>query len=208
MATSYYEEGDAREQHNHGAGAFIGRDNYGRIEMVDQRTKAILEKLSKDAPALGRLLTKALRDGAISEDVAFTLSRVAQHVNEDVAGMLYGASRAINEDVAHTLRDAATNINEGVAGKISAASNTLQDAAGKLEDVATRFDNPYGTTGLVNRLDEIAQSMSVSADRIDQTFAPLVVTNWRVTAWVAFWSVVAGVMIVIFLSVHNGWSYK
>lgn len=40
------------EQHNHGDGAFVGRDNHGeiRIEAVDAKTKALLRKISKDSP--------------------------------------------------------------------------------------------------------------------------------------------------------------
>ena len=84
-----------REQHNYGAGTFIGRDNYGdvRYEMLDPKTKAVLAKLSKDAPDLAMLLRKALRDGVISPDVVAALESAVRNINQDVADALLIAGK-------------------------------------------------------------------------------------------------------------------
>lgn len=116
-----------REQHNHGSGPFIGRDNYGEIryETLDPKTKAVLAKLSKDAPPLAKLLTKALRDGVISPDVVTALE---------------SAVRNINEDVAEALLIAGKNINEDVADKIFRAGETLSEATDRLDNVCLSLD--------------------------------------------------------------------
>ena len=87
------------EQHNHGPGPLIGRDNYGdiRYEMFDPKTKTALAKLSKDAPGLAKLLTQALHDGIISPDVVAALESAVRNINEDVAGRMI-AGKNINEE--------------------------------------------------------------------------------------------------------------
>ena len=57
MGNSAPEHEPPREQHNHGAGTFIGGDNHGGIhlEMVDAKTKALLAKMTKQSPTLARV---------------------------------------------------------------------------------------------------------------------------------------------------------
>ncbi|MBS2545305.1 hypothetical protein KGQ19_00335 [Catenulispora sp. NL8] len=100
ISTSFSEDDPPPEQNNHGSGTFIGRDNYGPIQAVDAKTKELLAKILVEAPALGKLLERALREGVISPDIASAISYAAHSINEDVAASLYVASRRINEDVA------------------------------------------------------------------------------------------------------------
>jgi hypothetical protein len=112
-------------QNNYGSGTLIGRDNYGRIEIMDAETKAVLSKLSKEAPALGRLLSKALQDGIISPEVAFALGTVTRSINEDVASLLLTASRSINEDIAGLLHQTGRDIEE-TAKNLAVTANQLE----------------------------------------------------------------------------------
>src|SRR5690242_2213708 len=100
-STGHSGDGESRiEQHNHGPGAFVGRDNYGTINTIDPTTRKILKKLSTEAPALAKLLQKALQDGVVSPDVVHALELAARNINEDVANALFLAGRNINEDIA------------------------------------------------------------------------------------------------------------
>lgn len=113
----------------------MGGDNHGEIhiEAVDAKTKALLRKVSKDSPALARLLEEALDDGVISPDVAGLLAVAARSINEDVAAMLTRASYSINEDVAGMLTRASYSINEDVAGQVSHAAETFDKASKQLD---------------------------------------------------------------------------
>ncbi|MEV4873784.1 hypothetical protein [Streptomyces syringium] len=154
------------EQHNHGPGAFVAGDNHGdiRIEAVDAKTKSLLSKMSKDSPALARLLKKALDDGAISADTASSLA---------------WAARSINEDVAHTLWQAARSINEDVAGQMSHAAETFDKASsqldfGELNKIVTRFEDAVSSQGhkdlssLVTRLEGSLSSLDQLARDVDR----------------------------------------
>ncbi|MER7662814.1 hypothetical protein [Streptomyces sp. NPDC096193] len=191
------------EQHNHGSGAFVGRDNNGviRIEALDAKTKAYLGHISKDAPALGALLRKSLREGTISPDTASQLMMAARSINEDVARSLWEASRHINEDVAHSLWEASRRINEDVAGQISRAADNLAKVSDHLQPddfskVVTRFeaglvnlerltksvDELRALTGEIERLqgsdrpfgriEHIGVALSGAAERIEATVTP------------------------------------
>src|SRR5689334_6883016 len=131
-------DGNHRVQHNHGSGTFIGRDNFGviRNEQLDARTKAALAKLSRDAPELAGLLTRALRDGVISPDIVAALEMAVRHINEDVADALMLAGRNINEDVADALMLAGRNINEDVANSLLDAGQSINEDADRLQQVA------------------------------------------------------------------------
>ncbi|MFB6577121.1 hypothetical protein ACFCYC_06675 [Streptomyces sp. NPDC056402] len=146
------------EQHNHGDGAFVGRDNHGeiRIEAVDAKTKALLRKISKDSPALARLLEEAMDDGVISSDAAGLLALAARSINEDVATMLTHASRSINEDVAGTLMHASFSINEDVAGQVSHAADTFDKATQRID--LTEFNR------IVGRIEGVVSSGNAAVD--------------------------------------------
>ncbi|MFI7218573.1 hypothetical protein [Micromonospora maritima] len=122
-------------QTNSGSGAIVNGHNFGRIETMDTKTKAVLEKISSDAPKLGSLLKQALRDGVISPDTAMSLSMAARNINEDVAEALWAASRNINYDVAEMLMASAHSINPQVASKISQAADDLDDIPQRLEQI-------------------------------------------------------------------------
>lgn len=158
------------EQHNHGAGPFIGRDNYGdiRYEALDSKTKAVLAKLSKDAPALAGLLTKALRDGIISPDTVAALESAVRSINEDVASALIFAAQNINEDVAGSLLHASKNINPDVADRIHRDTKTLTEVTLELDNVVARLN---GRSGL-NHLTGLASTITNAAERIEYVFTP------------------------------------
>jgi hypothetical protein len=201
MVASHPGQRGPREQHNHGPGTFVGRDNYGPIEMVDTKTKAVLEKLSREAPALGRLLSNALRDGIISPDTVSALEFAARSINDDVANSLRIAGRNINEDVASSLRCAGENI--------SAASKTLAESAIKFENIVARLDDSYGTR-LVDHLDTIAQDEGSEAERIQRVFTlpPRTGIYWRTKARVFVRGVITGAVIIVALAVHYHWSFR
>ncbi|MCX5410752.1 hypothetical protein [Streptomyces sp. NBC_00059] len=166
-------------QHNHGSGAFVGRDNHGEIhvEMLDAQTKAYLREMSKEAPGLARLLRKAVRDGAISPDTADALALAARSINEDVANALRDASRSINPDVAHLLSDAGRNINEDVARRVSQAAEDLTAASRQLapEDFAkaiTRFEEGLATLDRLTKTFNGIQDLPREIERLQNPDRP------------------------------------
>ncbi|MFE9248701.1 hypothetical protein [Streptomyces sp. NPDC007088] len=177
------------EQHNHGDGAFVGRDNHGeiRIEAVDAKTKALLRKISKDSPALAELLEEALDDGVISPDTASLLALAARSINEDVAHTLMHASHSINEDVAALLMRASHSINEDVAGQVSHAADTFDKVSKQLDlnelnRVVGRFEDTVSSrgrddlNGLVTRLEGSLSSLDQlvrDMDRLQNRDKPL-----------------------------------
>jgi hypothetical protein len=158
---------DPREQNNYG-GLLIGRDL--NIETLDAKTKAVLIKISKDAPELGRLLAKALRDGVISPDVAFALGAAARSINEDVAGTLHRASRSINEDVASTLYRASERINEETAQQIANASASLSATVRELSSLAADTQwattSPNDTKSEIREWERIAETIDAAAQNM------------------------------------------
>jgi hypothetical protein len=130
-----------RQQHNHGSGTFIGGNNYGgvRYEMLDPKTKATFDKLSKDAPDLAKVLKKAIRDGVISPDVVAALQSAVRNINEDVAESLAYAARNINEDVASELAHVGREISDG-ANIIDSATADLSATADDLDRIVSSFN--------------------------------------------------------------------
>ncbi|WNI31270.1 hypothetical protein [Streptomyces sp. ITFR-6] len=163
------------EQHNHGDGAFVGRDNHGeiRIEAVDAKTKALLRKISKDSPALAELLEEALDDGVISPDTASLLALAARSINEDVAYTLMRASHSINEDVAGQVSHAADTFDK-VSKQLDL--NELNRVVGRFEDtVSSRGRDDLN--GLVTRLEGSLSSLDQlvrDMDRLQNRDKPLV----------------------------------
>ena len=181
MADSEKKEGP-HEQHNYGLGPLIGRDNYGdiRYETLDSKTKAVLAKLSKDAPALAGLLTKALRDGIVSPDTVAALESAVRSINEDVASALIFAAQNINEDVADSLWRAGKNINPEVADQTLRAAKALSEATLELDNVMARVNGGNG----LSRLTGLAGTITSAADRIEHVFtppAPEIIVNRKAT---------------------------
>lgn len=166
-------------QNNYG-GAFVGRDQYGDINVhheIDSQTKATLAKLGKSAPALSQMLEDALRDGVISPDTVSQLSLAARSINEDVAAQISRASRRVNEDVAGLLTHASRSINEDVAGQLTHAADGLSKASAKLDFDALdllvrRLEGVLGHHGdsdlnrIVSRLEDSLESLSTATHRV------------------------------------------
>ncbi|QTZ92842.1 hypothetical protein [Streptomyces auratus] len=166
-------------QNNYG-GAFVGRDQYGDINInheLDPQTKATLAKLGKSAPALSQMLEDALRDGVISPDTVSQLSLAARSINEDVAGQISRASHRINEDVAGLLTHASHSINEDVAGQLTHAADRLSKASAKLDFDALdllvrRLEGVLGhhegsdLNGLATRLENSLEDLSTATHQV------------------------------------------
>ncbi|MET8864035.1 hypothetical protein ABZW11_13870 [Nonomuraea sp. NPDC004580] len=203
------------EQHNHGSGTFIGRNNYGTINAIDPATHAILEKLSKQAPALARLLRKALRDGVVSPDVVNALEYAARNINEDVAHALLIAGRNINEDVAYSLRVAGEHINGDVARtlldagrEISGAHEVVARMERALVDFASvtetlrNLTGSHGRNSLIDRLNKAVDSIRIHADRVEGVVTPppaQIVVNWKPTFYAFAIGFLAGMALLAYL---------
>jgi enoyl-CoA hydratase/carnithine racemase len=166
MIVSVPDEDPPLVQNNFGDGVLVGRDNYGPIEMVDTKTKAVLAKISRDAPALGRLLSKALRDGVISPDAVSALAFAARNINEDVASALLTASRHIDHDVASSLALAGRNINQETVMKIGRASRNFAESVARFEETAERLVPAIGR-GPIDRLAGVVEDLSDAGENAD-----------------------------------------
>jgi hypothetical protein len=193
------------EQHNHGSGSFVGRDNYGTINAIDDTTRAILKKLTKEAPALAQLLGKALQDGVVSPDVVRALEVAARNINEDVAHALWIAGKNINEDVAHDLLTAGNRITDAgldrVATRIESASEQLQNVSASLNSVS----QSYGRSSLLGRLDDTIDKIKLHADRIEGVVTPppaQIVVAWKPTFYAFIFGFVAGLIVLAYIVRH------
>ncbi|NIL44049.1 hypothetical protein HCB17_25260 [Salinispora arenicola] len=136
------------QQNNFGSGPFVAGHNFGNIEMVDDRTRAALAKISRDLPPVGALLSKALDEGLIPPETVRTLAGVAQNINADVARAIWEGGRNINEDTASWILQGGRNINEDTASWIAQAgrninedvANSLAHTAEELKRAAERFE--------------------------------------------------------------------
>lgn len=177
---------EAPSQSNFGSGTFIGGDNFG--DMVDEKTKALLEKMATQAPELAKLLKRALRDGVISPGAVAAMELAARNINEDVAFSLQYAARNINEEVALDLYEAARKI-ASHADPLTSAAETLfhdvQASAGRLEDAASQIQNvSFGDD--IRRMESVAGRL----ERANDGGGPVAVPNR--TVWRAF---VAGIVV-------------
>lgn len=96
------------------------------VPTVDAKTKALLAAMSEWAPALGGLLDRALRDGAISPDTVHALERAAWSLNADIAGQIDRAAAVIRDT---TLT---TDLN-----RLGSLVSTLSHEAARIERVVT-----------------------------------------------------------------------
>lgn len=188
------------EQHNHGSGAFVGRDNYGTINTIDKTTQAILENLSQEAPALARLLRKALQDGVVSPDVVHALEYAARNINEDVANALLFAGRNINEDVASMLLNAGTQISE--AREFTIRTERALEEFERISATLGSLTQPYGRNSLITQLNEVVDNIGIHADRIEGVVTPppaQIIVNWKPTFYAFVIGFVAGMTLLAYL---------
>jgi len=162
-------------QHNHSSGIFVGGDSDGPLEAVDEKTKALLAKMTKQAPALGGLLEQALADGVITPDTVLALERAAWSINMDVTGMLNGA--------AHGLNTAATTI----------------ETASRNFTAITFTDDIRRLNSLVATLSREAARV----ERVVTPPPPVAVTNWRVTGWAFLVGVAIGAIGIAWVLTHR-----
>ncbi|MFE7155325.1 hypothetical protein [Streptomyces sp. NPDC057636] len=157
-------------QINSGAGAFVGRDHHGDINIhheIDPQTRVTLTKIERIAPGLASMLEEALRDGVISPETASQLSSATRSINEDVAGQISRASQRLNEDVARLLGHASESINEDVARQLSQAAEQLSHADPMVRRLEGLLD-PQGHSSLhrvVTRLESSLNELSEAASR-------------------------------------------
>jgi hypothetical protein len=178
-----------REQRNYGSGPFIGRDNYGpiRYEMLDPKTKAMIAKLSEDAPGLADLLRRALSEGIISPDVADALMLAVRNINEDVADALVFAGRNINEDVANTIAQAAETI--------SKATDRFDYVSSSINRTVDEVNNWVG----LDHLARLEGTLTGAAERIERVFTPEIIIDRRGKFKAFLMGVVVGVLTVVIL---------
>jgi hypothetical protein len=120
---------EPKQQIFHGPASF-GGDNHGIINniLIDAQTRAALAKMSRDTPALGRLMEKAFRDGFISPDAVIALNRAVEHLNEDTVQAFMFAAKHINEETAISF--------EGVARDFTVADEQLRARVTELNNAA------------------------------------------------------------------------
>jgi len=213
MVATSPEDEPPRQQINTGPGTFVGRDNNTyNFEMVDEKTKSVLRKLSKEAPALAKLLDEALRDGVIPRDAVYAIELAARNINADVAEALLIAGQNINEDVAEHLVIAARSLNEEAVERIASNKFELSAIADKLEQAARQLNASSGNSAIdrldttLTRIDNSADRITIEADRMEDTFtppAPISVVNWRATGWAFVAGLIVGIVIVGIIVAYN-----
>lgn len=194
------DESSRVEQHNHGPGTFIGRDNYGTINAIDKTTQAILKKLSQEAPALARLLRQALRDGVVSPDVVHALEYAARRINEDVANALLFAGRNINGDVASMLMNAGIKISEACEF-IFRMERTLEEFE-RISRALCSLAQSNARNSLIGQLNEVVDSIRIHADRIEGVVTPppaQIVVNWKPTFYAFAIGFLCGMALLAYL---------
>ncbi|MFI5497203.1 hypothetical protein [Actinoplanes sp. NPDC051859] len=157
-------------QQNTGPGTFINGDNHGTIEMVDAKTKSVLDKISKEAPRLGDLLKTALRDGVISPHIALSLSEAAYNINHRTAEMLYEASLSINHRTAELIYEASLSINPGAAQQIYDASKVLtSDLGDRVSNAASIFaSHPQQLRDANDEMRQVLAGIQTLAEVVDR----------------------------------------
>lgn len=170
-------------QTNSGPGTFVGGNNYGKIEVVDGKTRAVLDRLSIEAPALAKLLSQALRDGLISPNTAFALEMAARNINGDVVEALYVAGRNINHDVAQILMHAGNSINGHVAEQITSAAHRLEVVARQLDQTQVTVQNLSRVVGELSDLDETADALDGVSQNLVMATSRVPNGNW---SWNSF----------------------
>jgi hypothetical protein len=182
-------------QTNNGSGTFIGGNNYGTVQTLDSKTKAVLDKLSVEAPGLARLLRKALKDGLISPDIASALEMAARNINWDVAEALYIAGRNINSDVAEHLHAAGRSINPEVADRMHSAVERFEDVVKQLERVEGAAQHIAYAAQHVDEIEDAATALADATQNV--TVEAQHDWSWRSFRWGMLWCFIAIVILLL-----------
>lgn len=186
MSTTFPEPYGPRDQHNHADGTFVGRDLVYRFEQLDGKTKAVLHNLGKDAPALRKVIEKALREGVISAEGILALETAARNINEDVAEALWHAAQHINEDVATTIVLSSSKLDESIQD-LDARLERLQSASGTLQSLRPSVDD----------WERIAADVDAAAQNLAYAAQARSVNRW---SWRSFgWGLGFGLLVVILI---------
>lgn len=195
MTDSHFGGEPTYRQTNNGPGTFIGGNNYGTVQTLDTKTKAVLDKLSVEAPGLAKLLRKALKDGLISPDIASALEMTARNINWDVAEALYTAGRNINSDVAEHLHFAGRCINPEVADRMHSAAGRFEEVVKQLERVEGAAQNITYAAQQVNEIEDAATALADAAQNVTVEARPD--WSWRSFRWGMFWCFAAIVILLL-----------
>ncbi|MEV6634383.1 hypothetical protein AB0M54_26910 [Actinoplanes sp. NPDC051470] len=207
MVTPQHNERPQVSQTNSGPGTFVGRDNYAPINLIDDATRAVLSKLSKEAPPLAELLKRAINDGLVSPDVVYSLEFAARSINEDVAHALYTAGQNINEDVANTLAYAGRSF-EGALENVDRFEKSVSsagDTANRLEDLSRSLDSlisSYERDAFIGRLENVVESIDLHADRMQgvvQLPPAQVVVAWKPTLYAFLIGLIVGMTFIAYV---------
>ena len=195
MTGSRLEGEPTYRQTNNGPGTFIGGNNYGTVQTLDAKTKAVLNKLSVEAPDLAKLLSKALKDGLISPDIASALEMTARNINWDVAEALYTAGRNINSDVADNLHFAGKSINPEVADRMHSAAGRFEEVVNQLERVEVAAQNIAYAAQHANEIEDAATDLANAAQNVTLEARPG--WSWRSFRWGMLWCFMAIVILLL-----------
>ncbi|MFG1857035.1 hypothetical protein ACGFJT_34725 [Actinomadura geliboluensis] len=200
--TEPHPEGKPYRQSNNGSGTFIAGNNYGIVQTLDAKTKAVLDKLSVEAPDLANLLRKALQDGLISPDIASALEMTARNINWDVAEALYTAGRNINADVADHLYLAGENINPDVAEQVQLAARRFEEVVKELSRVEAVARNIAYAAQHVDEIKNAATALAHAAQNVTLETKPD--WSWNSFRWGMVWCFIAIFALLVVYSYATG----
>jgi hypothetical protein len=121
-----------------GIGDQVGRDKYVSVELMDSRTKALVEKLCETAPGFAKVIEKAVQDGIMSADDVATLNRVVDHLNEDTVMAFRYAAEHINEDTAMSFQCIAhdfTQVDQELSTRVTELNKASDDLRTMIAEV-------------------------------------------------------------------------
>jgi len=183
---------------NHfGVGPQVGRDLIGNVtfEQLDLESKAALRQLSKDTPALNRLLEKLLRDGLISPELVQELQSA---LNEDVLHVLWVVGRHLNEDVAMEFNFAADTFKEVVTEHFPSVTRELSDTVDEIKTATESLRAVIGQTRTQ------AGVVSPSDGLVTQSAPRGVGKSWSKLKWTCWSSGIGLIAAVILMRTHHG----
>jgi hypothetical protein len=121
-----------------GIGDQVGRDKYVSVELMDPKTKALVEKLCEAAPGFAKVIERAAREGIMSPDDVAYLNRAVDHLNEDTAMAFRYAAEHINEDTAMSFQCIAhdfTQVDQQLSARVTELNSASDDLRRMIEQV-------------------------------------------------------------------------